>query len=215
MISIKTFAFNPLQVNCYLVWDDTLECIIIDASCMYEEEFQELYDFIESHSLNPKGIINTHGHFDHLTGTMKVSVKYALPFSIHPGDKFLVENAVQQGRVFGFATDAPPGPTTWLNEGQIIKFGNSSLQAIHAPGHSQGSMVFYCEKGKFLISGDVLFAGSIGRTDLSGGNYEQLIGSIRSKILVLPPDTKVFPGHGPSTTVGDEANNNPFLNNSF
>jgi hydroxyacylglutathione hydrolase len=215
MISLKSFSFNPFQVNAFVIYDDSHECLIIDASCYHEEEFTELFEFIAIQSLKPIAVLNTHGHVDHLTGTMRVCRKYAIGMSMHPGDQVLLDHAVEQGKTFGFLIEAPPKPESWLKDGGIIYFGKSEITAFHAPGHSPGSLIYYAPAANFLITGDVLFAGSIGRTDLPGGDYNQLIQSIRTKILVLPRETRVFPGHGPETTIGNEMDHNPFLNRSF
>jgi hydroxyacylglutathione hydrolase len=215
MIKIKTFAFNPFQVNTFVVYDDSNECLIIDAACYEEKEFQQLFDFIAENSLKPVALLNTHGHVDHLTGTRRVCEKYGIGLFMHKDDQFLLENAVAQGRTFGFSIETPPSPQSWLKDGEKFRFGKSEITAWHAPGHSAGSLIFYSLDAKFLITGDVLFDGSIGRTDLPGGDYAQLINSIKTKILVLPRDTRVFPGHGPETSVGKEADFNPFLNRSY
>lgn len=215
MIRIKTFAFNPFQVNTFVVYNDTPECLIIDAACYQEEEFQKLFSFITEKSLKPVALLNTHGHVDHLTGTSRVCEKYGIDLFMHKDDQFLLENAVAQGRTFGFTIEAPPLPKTWLKDGDKFQFGKSEITAWHAPGHSAGSLIFYSPEAKFLITGDVLFDGSIGRTDLPGGDYAQLINSIKTKIMVLPGDTRVLPGHGPETSVGKEMDYNPFLNRSY
>jgi len=215
MISLKYFTFNPFQVNCFVLSDESRECLIIDASCYGKNDFENLFGYISQNNLKPVGVLNTHGHVDHLTGLYRVCLNYSINFSIHQGDLSLLENAVDHGRTFGFEIETPPKPSSWLHDAELIKFGNSEITAWHAPGHSPGSMIFYNAEAKFLITGDVLFAGSIGRTDLPGGSYQQLIQSIRKKILVLPPVTIVYPGHGPATSIGEEKANNPFLNKSY
>jgi glyoxylase-like metal-dependent hydrolase (beta-lactamase superfamily II) len=214
MIKIKIFVFNPFQVNCFVVYDETNQCVIIDASCYHPGEYDSLYNFISANSLTPVAVLNTHGHVDHLTGTSKVCAKYSIGLAMHSGDLKLLENAVAYGRTFGFDIETPPQPQSWLNDNEVFRFGNSELTAFHAPGHSSGSLLFYFKDANFLITGDVLFEGSIGRTDLPGGDYNQLIRSIQTKIMVLPMNTVVYPGHGPSTTIGNEKDHNPFLNRS-
>ncbi len=215
MVTLKTFVFNPFRVNSFVAYDETGECIIIDASCSESYEYAELFRFIDSASLKPLAVLNTHGHVDHLTGTAKVCGKYGIPFRIHGEDEFLVDRALESGMMFGLKPEKPPRPDSPISDGETIRFGNTEVQAFHAPGHSPGSVVFYFREEGLLVTGDVLFAGSIGRTDLPGGDYDQLIKSIRSKILVLPGETKVFPGHGPETTVERERLTNPFLNRSY
>lgn len=210
-MKIKSFCFNPFGVNTYILFDNTRECVIIDAACHENHEVSELTGFIETHRLLPKALLNTHGHVDHICGNNIMRERYGLPVLIHKDDAFLLEIAVQQGLLFGFYIQQPHLPTGFLDEGDIFNFGNSSLMIMHTPGHSPGSLVFYSDEDNFLISGDVLFAGSIGRTDLPGGNYGTLLRSIRSKILVLPEITKVYPGHSGSTTIGLEKKTNPFL----
>jgi glyoxylase-like metal-dependent hydrolase (beta-lactamase superfamily II) len=214
MIKIKEFVFNPFQVNTFIVYDETRECLIIDAACYESDEFGELYDFVSANSLVPKAVLNTHGHVDHITGTKKVCDKFGIGFQIHSADVVLLDSAQLYGRTFGFEIENPPQPESFLNDGQSFRFGNSELMIWHTPGHSPGSVVFYAAESRFLITGDVLFSGSIGRTDLPGGDHNQLIKSILSKIMVLPRETKVLPGHGPETSVGIEADTNPFLNRS-
>ncbi|MCB8994338.1 MAG: MBL fold metallo-hydrolase [Bacteroidales bacterium] len=215
MINIKSFVFNPFQVNCFVLSDESRDCIIVDASCNEENEYSVLFDYIKVNSLKPVALLNTHGHVDHVTGSARVSMEYNIPFIMNPEDNFLLENAVEHGRVFGFHTDPPARPSSGLFDGDVFRFGNSEIRVYHAPGHSPGSLLFYAEVSGFLITGDVLFAGSIGRTDLPGGNYNQLLDSIHKKICVLPPETQVYPGHGSSTSIAEEMENNPFLNRSF
>ena len=215
MINIKTFVFNPFLVNSFVLYDETQECVIIDASCYENEEFDSLFDFIASHSLRPVAVLNTHGHVDHLTGTRQICEKYFIKFCMNSADRFLLENAVDYGISFGFHIEDPPEPGSWLNDGDLFKFGNSEIKIWNAPGHSPGSLIFYISEAKLLITGDVLFAGSIGRTNLPGGDYAQLINSIKTKILTLPGDTRVIPGHGAETNIAFEMKNNPFLKGSF
>ncbi len=210
-MTVKIFVFNPFMVNTFLIYDDTGDCVIIDAACNEKDEILTLQEFIGSNKLNPKALINTHGHVDHICGNADLIIHYNLPLLMHKEDLFLVNSAVQHGLFFGFTIKQPPGPTRFINEGMRIEVGNSFLEIIHAPGHSPGSVMFYSSEDNFLIAGDVLFSGSIGRSDLAGGDYKVLINSIRTKILTLPPETLVYPGHGPSTTVGKESLANPYL----
>lgn len=210
-MQIKKFTFNPIQENTFVVYDETGECVIVDAGCFFANERQELDDFISEKKLNPVRLINTHCHFDHIMGITYCRAKYHLPFESHPDEAVLVEQAVEHGDMFGVPMEPVDAPNGFFREGDRITFGNSYLEVIEAPGHSPGGVVFYNPEQKILIAGDVLFYGSIGRTDLPGGSYERLVTNIKTKLLVLPEDTKVYCGHGPETTIGFEKENNPFL----
>ncbi len=210
-MQIEKFTFNPFQVNSYIIYDHTGECLIIDASCYNKTEIKEIEEFISGNDLKPVMIINTHGHVDHLPGNAYLAEKYSIEVALNKDDLFLVENAVQQGLFFGFEISKPPVPSVFLRDKQIINFGSSSLEVRHAPGHSPGSVVLYSAADGFAITGDVLFAGSIGRTDLPGGSYEVLISSIKSQLLTLPGETIVYPGHGLPSTIENERMHNPFL----
>ena len=211
-MNIKKFTFNPVEVNAIVLWDDTLECIIIDAACFYPYEEQKLQLFIETLHLKPVRLLNTHGHFDHLMGNLFVEKTWGLKTEIHKEDNYLVENAANQSLMFGMSIAKPPLPGRFFEDGEILTFGNSTLKVIYVPGHSPGGVAFYSEADKLLIAGDIIFNGSVGRTDLPKGNHEQLITGIKEKLLVLDPDTKVYCGHGPETTIGDEKSFNQFLN---
>lgn len=211
MIEIKKFTFNPIQENTYLLFDETRECIIVDAGCYFDDEKEELDNFISENKLNPVLLVNTHCHFDHVLGVNYCRYKYKLSFFIPEGEKSLVEWAVSQGDLFGVPTEPIDPADGELKEGEKIKFGNSELEIINAAGHSPGGLVFHHPGQKFLLAGDVLFYGSIGRTDLPGGSFKQLVSNIQTKLLVLPDETKVLCGHGPDTTISFEKINNPYL----
>ena len=211
-MTIKTFTFNPFQENTYLLFDETKDAVIIDAGCIFDAEKQTLKKYIEDNSLTLKRIINTHLHLDHQFGNKFLFQTYGIKPEACQEDEFLLETVVAQARSFGFPMDEEAESLgEYIIENQEIKFGNSILKAIHVPGHSPGSMAFYSEKDGILISGDVLFQGSIGRTDLPKGDYATLILSITKKLLPLPDSTVVYCGHGPTTTIGSEKTNNPFL----
>lgn len=210
-MQIKKFTFNPIQENTLVVYDETGECVIVDAGCYFDYERQELDRFIESNGLKPVKLINTHCHFDHILGITHCRAKYHLPFEAHADEAILVENVVAHGDLFGIPVEPVEAPDAFFVEGDKLRFGKSYLEVIEAPGHSPGGVVFYNPEQKILIAGDVLFYGSIGRTDLPGGNFEQLVGNIQTKLLTLPEDTVVYSGHGPETTIGFEKKNNPFL----
>ena len=211
MIKIKTFVFNPFQENTFLLYDDTKQCAIIDAGCYSEKERNEIVSFIEKNDLEPVKLLNTHCHIDHILGNCFVARQYNLKSEAHQKDNIILENVVQHGRVFGVEAEQPPEMQIFLEENDIVKFGGSQLLVLHVPGHSPGSIVFYNEEQKFAIVGDVLFNGSIGRTDLPGGDYDTLIKSIKDKLFVLDDDVVVYTGHGPETTIGYERKTNPFF----
>lgn len=211
-MNIKKFTFNPVEVNAIILWDDTLECVIIDPACFYPQEEEKLRLFIETLHLKPVRLINTHGHFDHLMGNRFVEETWGLKSEIHKEDNYLVEQASAQSLMFGMSMPKPPLPGRFIEDGDVLTFGNSSLKTIFVPGHSPGSVAFYSEADKLLIAGDIIFNGSVGRTDLPKGNHEQLISGIKEKLLVLDPSTKVYCGHGPETTIGAEKSYNQFLN---
>lgn len=210
-MQIKTFYFNDLRECTYILWDDTCECVIVDPGCYSESENSRLEKFILENSLKPVMLLNTHGHFDHIMGNAFVSQKWNVKTYIHPDDKPHLERAVQYSNMFGYNVEAPSLDTVDLNDGDELKFGNSLLKVMTTPGHTRGGVSFYSETDKFVITGDALFAGSIGRTDLPGGDYDQLMESLLGKIIKLGDDYSVYPGHGPATTIANEKNTNPFL----
>ena len=211
MLKIEKFVVNPLQENSYVVSDETGECIIIDPGFYYPEEEFEVTGYIEDNKLTPQKIVNTHCHFDHVMGVEFIKEKYNIPFIIHPDDDFWIEKAAEQGEMFAIEMNPLKPADYFFKENEFLEFGNSKLQIIHVPGHSPGHVVFYSEKDGILIVGDVLFLGSIGRTDLPGGDYDTLITGIKNKLFLLPDDTKVYCGHGHETTIGFEKSKNPFF----
>lgn len=210
MIQIKTFYFNDLRECSYVVYDQTKECLIVDPGCQTKSEQDRLVKFIESNNLKPVKLICTHGHFDHVMGNAFVTQQWNVRTYIHPQDKGQLERAQQYCQMFGYSIDQPPLDTIDIVEGEPICFGESKLDVIHTPGHTRGGVCFYSLEDKFIITGDSLFAGSIGRTDLPGGDYDALMESLLKKICVLG-DLKVLPGHGPESTIAQELNTNPFL----
>lgn len=210
MINIKKFTFNPVGVNAYLLWDETKEAALIDPACFYPEEQAELALFVEKEGLNMVQLLNTHGHFDHLMGNKFAEERWSLKCRIHPGDLPLAGQAKHQAMFFGITMPNPTTPIA-LNPGEVINFGHSALAFFHVPGHSDGSVAYYSKPDKLLIVGDILFEGSVGRTDLPGGNHALLISGIKEKVLSLEDDTMVCSGHGGNTTIGRERYTNPFL----
>lgn len=211
MVRVEKFVVNPLGENSFVISDETKECIFIDPGFYFDDEYEEIRVYLENQHLKPVKIINTHCHFDHLMGVEFVREKYQVPFYVHADDAIWIERAVEQAKTFGFEMNPVSPANKFITGNDIIKFGNTEFKIIHVPGHSPGHVVFYSEQNKILMAGDVLFYGSIGRTDLPGGNYQTLISGIEEKLLVLPDDTRVYCGHGPETTIGFEKRNNPFL----
>ena len=210
---VKRFEFNMLPVNTYVVWDEeTGEAAIIDAGCYYPKECETLKTFIEEEGLTVKHLLNTHLHFDHIFGNGYVYRQYGLKTCAHRDDEDWLMDAPKRTRMFGLAFPDQPVPIgAYLEEGDEVAIGRSCLKPIHVPGHSKGSLVFYSEKDGCMFVGDVLFQGSIGRTDLPGGDYGTLIDGICNKLLVLPDNTVVYPGHGEPTTIGHEKEYNYYL----
>jgi len=208
---VKAFTFNSFQENTYILFDETKQCIIIDPGCNNVAEKNILSAYIEKEKLHPVKLINTHCHIDHVLGNKYVAEKYSLGLECHQNELEILHSAVKVGQMYGVEVEASPEPVKFLTENEKIIFGNTSLDIFFTPGHSPGSISFYNKKAKILISGDVLFYGSIGRTDLPGGDYETLIESITSKLMSLDDDIAVYSGHGNSTTIGYERLNNPFL----
>jgi glyoxylase-like metal-dependent hydrolase (beta-lactamase superfamily II) len=211
MIKIEKFIFNDFQVNTYLLSDETKECLVVDPGCFTAEERNNLIQYCGKNKLKPVKIINTHCHVDHVLGNSFIYRNYNIPTAAHKDDKYLLDGVVEYGQMFGFAVERPPDINEYLADNSTVKFGKSELSILHVPGHSRGSIALYSPEQKFIIAGDVLFNGGIGRADLPGGSYDTLINSIKSRILTLPGDVVVYPGHGESTTVKAETETNPFL----
>lgn len=211
MITIHQLTFNGFQENTYILCDETKECVIIDPGCYSNTEQQELDDFITKEGLKPVKLLNTHCHIDHILGNNFVAKTYNLGLEMHKNDLPTLHATTEYGHLYGFTVDQSPEPTTFLDEGDIVAFGNSKLDILFVPGHAPGHIVFVSHEQKFAINGDVLFYGSIGRTDLPGGDHQTLINSIKTKMFALADDYTIYTGHGPSTTIGFEKANNPFL----
>ena len=211
-MKLKSFTFNQFYENTFIVSDSTNDCIIIDPGCYSNDEKNILKKYIEDNNLNPVKLINTHCHIDHILGNKFVAKTWDLNLETHQNDIELLENSAEIARLYGFIDyEKSPSTTQFLNEGDTVEFGNSKLKILYTPGHAPGHISLYSKEEKFIISGDVLFKSSIGRTDLPGGDFNVLIESIKTKILCLDDDTVVYCGHGPATTVGYERVNNPFL----
>ena len=211
MLHVKEFTFNPVQENTYVLYNDENECCIIDPGCYFKEEKDELRDFIEKMRLKPVLLLNTHCHLDHVFGNKFVHETWDLLLHIHPKEKPVLDYAPATGLMWQMPVDNYEGELIFIKEGEIIRLGVDELKILFTPGHSPGSVCFYDEKDGFVIGGDVLFNGSIGRTDLPGADFNTLYNSIQTQLYTLPDETKVYPGHGPMTTVGFEKMNNPFV----
>lgn len=210
MIQIQTFAFNPFSENTYVVFDQTGEGVIIDPGCYETEEKTTLAKFIEDEGIKIKYLLNTHCHIDHVLGNDFVKEKYKVPFLIHPKEEPVLKSVKAYAPSYGFAQYHEALPDQFINEGDKVLFGNIVFQVVFLPGHAPGHIGFYDSDSKSLFSGDVLFQQSIGRTDLPGGDHNTLIKSIHQKIFTLPDEVVVYPGHGDTTTVGEEKVSNPF-----
>ena len=211
MLHIESLVFNSFQVNTYLVRNENGDCLVVDPAFYSPEEIHAFDNHVSSKGLNIIGQINTHCHVDHVLGLGHMKTAYDCPLRAHPEESGLLGNAPLMGEVFGLKLEALPGIDKPIADNELIEIGNDSLSAILVPGHSPGSLSFYSSTGGFVITGDALFQGSIGRTDLPGGDYDTLISSIKKRLLTLPPETIVYPGHGDPTSIGDEVSNNPFL----
>ncbi len=211
MLKIKSFAFNPFQTNTYILSDESGEAIVIDPSFAHPHEEQLFDEYLFSNKLKLVGAYNTHLHFDHCLGVNHIKTKYGLDYAAHPAGIQFINGASKQAAIYGLQIPGIPAPALEIGENDILKFGNSELRAIYTPGHADGSVCFVSDKERFVISGDVLFRESIGRTDLPTGNLDLLLESIHNKLFTLDGDYKVYPGHGPSTTIAEEISGNPFL----
>ena len=213
MLKLEQFVFNPFAENTYVVYDDnTKECVIIDPGCSNVGEENELFGFIDSHNLKPLMAINTHGHIDHIVGNIAVKKRYGIKVAAHPNVKNDFLRSRQQSAMFGMPLLGDSDlPDIDLEDGEIIKVGESTLEVISTPGHAMGSISLYAEIEGWVFTGDALFCRSIGRTDFPGGNYEQLRTNIIERLFHLPDDTEVYSGHGELTTIFDERKYNMFL----
>ena len=211
MLKIKSFTFNPVQENTYLLYNESKQCIVIDPGCYFDAEKESLKAFITQNELKPTLLLNTHCHLDHVFGNKMIAETYQLTLQIHEKEKIVLSYAPTAGLMYNLPFDSYEGQFILLKEGDKIQLGNSELAVIEVPGHSPGSICFYCADQHFLIGGDVLFQGSIGRTDLPLGDHQTLLHHIKTKLLVLPEETVVYSGHGATTTIGAEKVNNPYL----
>ena len=211
MFTIKTFEFNDFGVNTYVLSSDDNECIIIDPGCYTNTEKRELDNYILENNLTVIKLLITHCHIDHILGITHVEEKYGVGASIHHKGADMLRASVGYGSVFGFEVEKVIKATDYVVEGDIITVGDNQLKVVYTPGHADGSVCYICQKEKWVITGDVLFQGSIGRTDLPTGDFNVLMKSIKTKLFTLDDSFTVYPGHGQTTTIGFEKVNNPFI----
>lgn len=211
MLHVKSFEFSPVRENTYVLYNEEKQCCIIDPGCYFLEERHELKGFIDKAGLQPVILLNTHCHLDHVFGNKFVHDTWGLTLHIHEKEKPVLDYAPVAGEKWQLPFENYKGDLIYLKEGEKIAIGKSEMEIFFTPGHSPGSVSFYNEKDGYVVSGDVLFNGSVGRTDLPGGDFKTLFNSIQTQLFTLPDDTKVYSGHGPVTTIGFEKMNNPFV----
>ncbi|MCQ2608935.1 MAG: MBL fold metallo-hydrolase [Bacteroidales bacterium] len=212
-MKIKQFVFNILRENTYVIYDEGCsDCAIIDPGMYYPEEREEIITFLNNHNLVPSKLLFTHCHVDHIFGAHFLKEQYpTIGCYAHQNEQYFIDNAQTQGSMFGVQIDTPPSISDYLYEGKELQVGNSNLRVIETPGHSPGGVCFYDEADSLVFTGDALFAGCIGRSDLYGGNEYKLVEGIRTKLCSLPENTAVLSGHGPQTTIGEEKHSNPYI----
>ena len=210
MISVKTLVFNPFAENTYILYDDSGECAIVDPGCSSPEEENELVNFVENNDLRPVLLLNTHCHIDHVLGNKFIKEKYGLELQIPEHDKVTYDAVPTYASVYGFPTYKHIPEDRLIEENELITFGHYTLKSVFLPGHSPGHLAFINVEDNLCVSGDVLFENSIGRTDLPGGDFDTLINSIQNTLFEYPDEMVVYPGHGPTTTLGREKKFNPF-----
>ena len=211
MLNVQSFTFNPVQENTYVLYNEERLCCIIDPGCYFASEEMALKNFIESNGLKPIFLLNTHCHLDHIFGNRFVAQTYGLPLHLHRLEKQVLDYGPVSGQRWQLPFENYEGDLKFLEEGDTIFLGKDELHVLFTPGHSPGHICFYDKEARFLIGGDVLFEGSVGRTDLPGGDFATLEQSIKTRLYTLPEDVIVYPGHGASTTIGDEIKTNPFV----
>lgn len=210
-MQLKSFTFNPFMENTYVLYDETKKAVIIDPGCHDKQERTELFDFIKEEGLTPVKLLNTHCHIDHVLGNAFVKSTYDIPLWFHKFEEPILRAVPTYASNYGFHQYQDSKADHYISEGEVVKFGNQELITLLVPGHSPGHVVFFHEASKTCIAGDTLFEGSVGRTDLPGGDTQTLMDAIREKLFTLPDDVVIYPGHGPETSIGKEKNSNPFV----
>jgi hydroxyacylglutathione hydrolase len=211
MLQIKSFTFNPFMENTYVLYDESKEAVVFDPGCYEKHEQEELNRFIDDEGLKVSHLVNTHCHIDHVLGNAYVKRKFKVPLYIHEKDHPVLKSVMTYASNYGFPGYEETEPDFYLTEKDKLNFGNTDMDILFVPGHAPGHLVFYHQPTGMCIAGDTLFQGSIGRTDLPGGDHETLIQAIKKEMFALPDETKVYPGHGPATTIGFEKEHNPFV----
>lgn len=211
MLQLKTFTFNPFQENTYILYNEANEAFIFDPGCYESEEKNILSAFVEQKNLEVKMLINTHCHIDHVLGNAFVKRKYDVPFLIHKLELPVLKSVMTYASNYGFPAYEEAEVDRYLDEKEDLVLGSDVIKMLFVPGHAPGHLIFYHKDSKICIAGDTLFQGSIGRTDLPGGDHDTLLNAIKKEMFSLPDDTKVYPGHGPMTTIGYEKEYNPFV----
>ncbi|MBX2907777.1 MAG: MBL fold metallo-hydrolase [Taibaiella sp.] len=211
MLNVHFFTFNAFQENTYVISNHKNECWIVDPGMYEERELEEFISFLEQKQLTPKAIINTHAHLDHIFGVQALKEKYNIPFQIHALEQPVLDRGKDTAAMFGFDFGNVPIADAYTPHDKALTLGEDELKVLLTPGHSPGSISFYHAAGNWVIAGDVLFNGSIGRTDLPGGDFDTLINSISTQLYALPDNTTVLSGHGDPTTIGEEKRHNPFV----
>ena len=211
MIQIKHFTFNALREHCYIVWGEDKTCAVVDPGASVPAEQEELAAALKENDLHPGAILLTHGHFDHFAGVSYLLKQYPCPVYMHPDDRQTVRIFSSHAPLYGCTVPDSDFPTEDISDGQTLRIGQMEFQVIHTPGHSPGGVCYYCPAENIIFTGDTLFAGTIGRTDLPLSEYDDLIRSVMEKIMPLPADTDIIPGHGPASDIAFERTHNPFL----
>lgn len=211
MIQFKTFCFNAFQENTYLIWNAIGEGVVVDPGCYSYEERKEITDFIDSNQIKLQAIINTHAHIDHVLGVAYFKEHYQLPFGLHQKEQVILTDVVNRAQVYGFPHYQQASVDFWIESGKELAFGELRFQVLFVPGHAPGHLAFYLPEDRLLFAGDVLFRRSVGRTDFPLCSHEDLVNSIETQFYTLPDDVIVFPGHGKTTTIGEEKALNPYV----
>lgn len=213
MLKVKSFIFNTLQENTYIIYNESKECVIVDAGNFSNSENKTIVDYIKDNGLVPKMLLSTHPHIDHVMGNAFLSKEFGIPLAAYPVEKEYYDQVWIYAEVFGirFTEDMCIYPSVDLADGEVVRLGGDEIKVLYTPGHSKGHVSFYAENDGFVLTGDTLFRRGIGRTDFPGGSYAQIENSLKNVLYRLPDDTVVYPGHGPATRIGEEKRNSYYI----